>query len=456
MKKGFYYSLFKIGFPITIEHIVISSGTLLDNIMVSSLGTESVAAIGAIDKFLKIFWFIVFGISSAGSNFISQFSVKKEKNYLKNVLGIMLVINFIVAAIFTIISVIFSNSIVYSLTNIENVAKIAKQYLLIISAAYFLNIISVSISYALRGIGHTKDTVYSSFLFVFLNFSLNYLLIYGNYGFPKLGVAGAALGTVVAKLIECIFIISWVYYKKYEIAGNISEFLSFSKRLFNHVLKIAAPYGLSSGFYSMGLFVYQIAFGRLGLHSMAAYAITSILDTILMDMFHGLSGGTLILVGRSIGEKENEKSYTNAKKSLKAALFLSLPLGLVILVFANKIVNLYSIFASSLTGTSLSQESLLITISMIKILGSLLFLKILNLVFLYGILGSGGDSLALLAIENGSIWLIGIPIILIFSSLNRSPQLIYIALYSEEVAKFILLLKRFRSKKWIRDLSSYL
>lgn len=456
MKKGFYYSLFKIGFPITIEHIVISSGTLLDNIMVSSLGTESVAAIGAIDKFLKIFWFIVFGISSAGSNFISQFSVKKEKNYLKNVLGIMLVINFIVAAIFTIISVIFSNSIVYSLTNIENVAKIAKQYLLIISAAYFLNIISVSISYALRGIGHTKDTVYSSFLFVFLNFSLNYLLIYGNYGFPKLGVAGAALGTVVAKLIECIFIISWVYYKKYEIAGKISEFLSFSKRLFNHVLKIAAPYGLSSGFYSMGLFVYQIAFGRLGLHSMAAYAITSILDTILMDMFHGLSGGTLILVGRSIGEKENEKSYTNAKKSLKAALFLSLPLGLVILVFANKIVNLYSIFASSLTGTSLSQESLLITISMIKILGSLLFLKILNLVFLYGILGSGGDSLALLAIENGSIWLIGIPIILIFSSLNRSPQLIYIALYSEEVAKFILLLKRFRSKKWIRDLSSYL
>lgn len=454
MKKGFYYNLFKLGFPITIEHIVISSGTLLDNIMVGSLGTESVAAIGAIDKFLKIFWFIVFGISSAGSNFISQFSVKDEKNYLKNILGIMLFINFIVAALFTIISVFFSNSIVSLLTNVEAVAKIAKQYLLIISAAYFLNIISISINYALRGIGHTKDTVYSSFLFVFLNFFLNYLLIYGNYGFPKLGVAGAALGTVLAKLFECIFIILWIYYKKYEIAGKVNEYLSFSKRLFNHVLKIATPYGFSSGFYSLGLFVYQIIFGRLGLSSMAAYAITSIFDTLLMDMFHGLSGGTLILLGRDIGEKQNERGYSNAKRSLKAALFLALPIGFFVLIFANKIVYFYSNFASSLTGNKLSNESLLTAISMIRILGFFLFLKIINIVFLYGILESGGDSLALLAIENGSIWFIGIPLILILSSFNGSPHLIYLAIYTEEIAKFVLLLKRFRSKKWIRDLSS--
>ena len=452
--RKFYSALFYVGLPIAIQHLVISSGTLMDNFMVTGLGKESIAAVGAIDKFVRIFWFIIFGVSSAGSTFIGQAKGRGDRRVLGNTVGIILTINVAFALLFTSLSLFFPNQIAsFAAPSDGVVRKLAANYLFFLSLSYIPSVLSTTISYTLRGVGNTKPIVYSSLIFVSSNVLLNYLFIFGSCGFPALGVNGAAMATAISKIIETLFVLIYLYFMGIKVLDNFIDLFNFNKKLMLNIVGVSVPYGLSGGLLSTGFFMYQAFFGQFGANAMAAYAIVTMMEAFVMNLFHGISGGVLILLSQDIGHREYSEAYEDAKRSIRVALISSSLIGLSLYMVSNSLVRKYALLAASIKGEELSEGSVLLAIYMIQILSLLLPLKVFNLVSLHGIIKSGGDAFALLLIENGSLWLFGIPLLYIISiSPINSALAIYIALYFEEAIKAIWSWKRVKSREWDRSL----
>ncbi len=453
MFSNFYFDLVSIGLPISIQHLVISSGSLVDNLMVGNYGESAIASVGAIDKFVRIFWFVVFGVSGAGSNFVAQAHARKDMKKLGNIVGVILGINLLTALIFTLLSLLFPKEIVSMVTDNDEVRIIAGDYLFYLSLSYIPSVLSTTITYTLRGIKRTKLILYSSLIFVFFNVMLNYLLIFGNSYIPALGVNGAALATVLSKVVETLFSISYLYFADLKIFEKFSDLMGASFDLMKRIVLTSIPFGISSGLLSAGLFTYQIFLKGLGVEALASYAIITNLESFIMNLFHGLSGGTSILLSQDMGKENYDLAYTNAKKSLKISTLFSIIFSTLLFLCSGWVVGQYMNLVSIAKGSSSTNTSVEMCVFLLRTFAIFLPFKVFNLVSLSGVVKSGGDTAALMVIENISIWIFGIPILYLISYFpSYTLYLAYFIISGEEVVKAVLCLWRVRSLKWQRNL----
>lgn len=448
--KSFYWQVLAIALPITIQQVITSSGSIIDNLMVSSLGTEAIGAVGAINKFLQIFWFGIYGLTSGGASFISQFMSRNDSKGIQRIIGISLICNLIVAFIFTFIAMEYPVKIASIFTDDVKTLEIASQYLKVMSLYFLPYAISYAFAYPMRIVGKAKIAMYIICISQAVNIILNNLLISGKFGFPALGVKGAALATVIAKLCEMLSIIFVVYYKKYIVAGTFRNMLSFPMSFLIRVLTIAAPLALNEFLWGGGLLIYQIAISNMGIDAMAAYGMIAPFEQLLITAFIGLSSASLVLVGSKLGDKDYDKAYSTGNKFSMLVPILAILIGVPIAIFSKQVISIYSIMGANVN--SISPIAFDQAQKFLKVLGFLLFVRVYNLTFLAGVLKSGGDSMFLFMAETGSLWLVGIPLVFIASQMNIEPYMVYLVAYIEEIVKARIIYSRFKSRKWMKTL----
>lgn len=209
--RRFYSSMLKLAVPITIQQLISSSTNLLDVLMIGQLGETSIAALGLSNQIFFLLTLFLFGISSGSAIFTAQYWGKGDMVNMRKVMGIGLTLAFSVALFYTLIALIIPETILGLYTNDQAVIEIGSQYLRIVGFGYIFTAVSLTYMFVLRSTQNVRLPMTITIIALSSNIFLNYCLIFGNFGFPELGVQGAAIGTLIARIFEFILMIYFSY-----------------------------------------------------------------------------------------------------------------------------------------------------------------------------------------------------------------------------------------------------
>ncbi|SKC76528.1 MATE family efflux transporter [Maledivibacter halophilus] len=440
--KKFYNTMIAITLPIALQNLITSSLNMMDTVMIGRVGEENIAAVGMANQYFFLFALLLFGINSGAAIFIAQFWGKKDIKNIRRILGIGILLGGIVAVLFTFGALAFPRLIMRVFTKDINVIILGTKYLRIVSFSYIITAISFAFSIASRSIGQAKLPMIVSGISLIANTVLNYILIFGNFGAPTLGIVGAAIATLIARIIELLFLLKIIYKNRGPLAGKINKFIDINRAYLKKFFNTALPVILNELFWSLGITMYSVAYGRIGTGAFAAVQIANTVQNVFMVIARGMGSACAVMIGNELGANNEKRAIEYAKRFSILGLIIGLAIGAVLYISAPFVLYLFGVEAEVYTNAY-------------KILGVMaLFMtfKVFTGILIVGILRSGGDTKFSLLLEGGSVWFVGVPLAFIGALILELPIYWVVALVSlEEIVKSLIGIPRIISKKWVRN-----
>ena len=441
--KKFIKKAIAIAIPITFQLLLNTTLNFIDILMIGSLGETTIAAVGLANKVFFVFSLLLFGICSGSSILTSQYFGKKDIKSIRRVLGISLVIGLIGSIFFVIPGILCPKVVMNIFTPSANTIAIGASYLAIVAISYPLTAITNVYTAVLRSVNEVRLPVVISLVSIFINIVLNYTLIFGHFGAPALGVQGAALGTLIARIVECLSILTIIYIKNGPAAAKIKELIDFNKEFTKKFFITVTPVIINEFMWGLGVTMYSLVYGRMGDGAVAAITITQNVEQIITVMFQGIGSATAVILGNELGANKLEKADIHAKYLIVMQLVLSLVMGVVCFLIKMPLIRLFSV--SEFVALDISKCLIVFIIY--------LPFKMFNLVNIVGVLRSGGDTKAALLLDVTGVWMIGIPFAFLGGIFLGLPiYIVYAMVMFEEVYKFILGIRRYRQKKWLQNI----
>jgi putative MATE family efflux protein len=416
---------------------------MIDVLMVGQLGETSVAALGLANQIFFLLILFLFGVSSGTAIFTAQYWGKGDMENIRKVLGICLAIAVCVAAVFSLAATLIPEKLMSFYTEDPEVIKLGSDYLRIVGLSYVLMAVSVSYISILRSITMVRMTVIVSVLGLALKTAIAYILIFGYFGFPALGVRGAAIGTVMGWTFETVLLLVMVYVLKTPLAGNPFTFFHFDRGFLFNVLRTTMPAAINEIVWSFGITTYNAVYARIGTDSIAAININATLEELVFVLFIGLGNACSVMVGNKIGQKDKEAAFEYSRRFTILAVMLALMGGTGVFFARDFVADLYP----------LSPPALFNLRNIMLIYSFSAWLRVFNFILFIGALRAGGDTKYAMFMELFSIWFIGVPAAVIGGFVLHLPvYYVYALVLLEEAVKAIVIFRRFVSRKWIHDL----
>ena len=440
----FYKLLITISIPIVIQNLISSSLNLVDNVMIGQLGETYIAATGLANQIYFIMTLLLFGGNSGISIYIAQYWGNKETDKIKSVLSIGLLFALFVSSIFFVIGFVFPEQTLGLMSKDMAVVHLGASYMRIVSLSYVITAISFAFGFSARSVGHPKLPMIAAVISLLINTVLNYLLIFGKFGFPNLGIEGAAYATLIARVVEFIIILYGIYRTIPVLAVSFKNFFNIGTDLIKKVAKTAFPVIINEGFWSLGMTAYALVYARIGTEAVAAVMITNTVNNLFMVVGFGLGNASSVMLGNTLGSGEIEKAIEYNKKFLSLSVIGGVIVGALIMAIGPFLVrNLYQ----------LTPESYDITLKTLYILALFMSFKFYNTIIVIGTLRSGGDTVYSMLMEITSVWLIGVPLAVFGGFVLDLPVYLVVAMVNiEEVFKVFIGLPRLLSNKWAKRL----
>lgn len=440
--KPFYKSLLFLAFPIVIQNLIASSLNMLDTVMIGNLGEVELASVGIANQYYFLFSLLIMGISSGASVFISQLWGKKDTDNIKKTLGVGLISGVIISLIFTAIALIIPDKIIGIFNTDKEVIKIGSQYLVIVSISYIFTSITFNYAAACRSVENTVIPMIASFVGLCCNAILNYILIFGKFGAPVLGVRGAAIATLISRVLECGILMMYIYVKNHILATRFKDMKNLSMNLIKRVYATITPVLLNEACWGLGNVTYAIIYGRIGTHATASVQICSTVLNLFMIVTFGLANASVVVVGKEIGCGDEKKGKLYAKRLCATSVAVGLVLALLLGSTAHLILSIFNV----------SDIAYFNSIRILIFYSLIMPIKVYTGIMIVGILRGGGDAKFGTILQGITLWLIGIPLSFIAAFvLNLEVYIVVAVTGIEELIKFIVILKRFKSNKWINN-----
>lgn len=442
--KNFFKTMFKLSLPIIGQNLILSSLNLVDNIIIGGLNATAIAAVGLANQYFFLLNLVLFGISSGSSIFIAQFWGNRDIKNIKRVLGLSLLTGTIAAFIFTVLGLIFPKQILGLFSKDADVISMGSDYLLIIVFSYMLTAVTFAYSFALRSTRQVKIPMYVSAVALGINTFLNYSLIYGMFGMPRLGIRGSAIATLIARIIEMSLILFLVYRNKMVIAASFNELLDLPKEFVKKFYKITTPVILNESVWALGVSLYSVVYAHMGTDVIASTTISSTVERIIWVLFMGMGNACAIMIGNKIGEGKKEEIFIYAKRFIILNPLFAACMGIVVYFISPVFLMPYNI---SPVVLEYARKNLIV-------FSIFLTFRAFNFTSIIGILRSGGDTTFSLFIDLGGVWLVGVPMAYLGGMILHLPiYYVYAMVSCEELFKVVLGLPRILSKKWINNLT---
>lgn len=441
--RKFLRRIIAIGVPITIQMMLNTILNLVDNMMIGSLGESSIAAVGLANKVFFVFTLLLFGVVSGSSILTAQYFGKRDIRNIRRVLGMSLIIGLSGAILFMFAGLFIPKAVMRIFTPSEGTISIGASYLMIVAISYPITAITNCYIALLRATNKVKAPVFISLVSILVNVVLNYTFIFGNFGAPKLGVQGAAIATVIARVVECVSILSIVYISNGEAAAKLRELIEFDKEFIKKYFITVSPVIANEFMWGLGVTMYSLVYGRMGDSAVAAITITQNVEQICIVIFQGLSSATAVILGNELGANKLKDAEKHAKSFFVLQLMLTIVMGIVCMLIRRPLIELFSV------ETNVARD---ITRCLTVFVCYLPF-RMFNLINIVGVLRSGGDTKASLLLDITGVWFVGIPFAFLGGIVLGLPiYYVYAMITIEEVYKFILGFKRYKQKKWLRNI----
>ncbi len=440
--KSFYSHLFTIALPIILQNAVSTSLNLLDVVMIGQMGEVAIAGVGLANQIYFILILMLFGVSSGAGLFTAQLWGKQDTDSIHKVQGLGLVVGLIGSTLFAILAIFFPFIGLGIFTSDPSVLMVGSGYLRIIGFSYFFIGISSCYTSVLKSTGNVRIPMAVSMVALSLKTILSYLLIFGRLGFPMMGVAGAALGTTIARCLECLLLIGISYRYRLPSAARLRELLSFTQQFARRFFAIALPVVFNETFWAVGVSIYTAVYAHISTEAIAAVNIASTIENMAFVLFFGMADALAIIVGHEIGKNEHWKAFEYARKTLVFSTITALLVGGVLISGSDRVLSLYKV----------SPLVHIYARNILAVISGALWVKSSNMLLIVGILRSGGDTRFGFILDAGSVWLVGIPLALIGAFVLHLPVYwVYLMVMCEEVAKYLIGLFRFASRRWINN-----
>lgn len=437
--------LFVVALPIAAQNLISASLTLVDTLMVGSLGETELATVGLATQIFFIFWMILFGFTGGTITYMAQFWGKRDMVNIRRVVGIAVTVCFGVGLVFFFGCVIFPEKVLGIFTNIPEVLAMGKNWVRLGAVIFLPWSIVVPLSASLKATQQTSIPLKISIVVFSTNTILGIILIFGFLGAPQMGIMGACTATVVSRILEFLLYIYVVFARKNIVSGPLGEFFSWNKALFRRVIANAIPTTINEAMWGLGTSMYNAAYGRMGVTAFAAIQAGNSIQNIFALACFSIGDAMLILVGEKLGAGELENAKKTAAKILKFATIIGICAGLLLFLSSRFIVRLFD-----LTGTGVHYAILILIIFSI-----FMPFKIFNSTIITGVLRAGGDTKFAMLSETAIVWLIGVPIAFIGALYLQLPiYLVVLMVQIEEFTKFFVMTYRYRSLKWLKNLVS--
>lgn len=442
--REFYRSLMVVGIPVVIQNLLNSSLNLIDTVMVGRLGEQSVAAVGAANQLFFILNCIMVGIASGCGIFISQYNGKKDLLRMRHSLGISLMLSSAFGTLFFLAAFLIPEQIAWLFIEEKGFIHETASYLRIVSFSYPITAITVSYATSLRNTGRSVQAMVTSAIGIAVNIVFNELLIFGRLGFPAMGIEGAALATLIARIVEMAVILLLVYGRKTIFSVSPAHLFSFEKEF---LFRVAKPITHTVGdelIWAAGLVTYTIAYGKLGETALAVAQIYSVLQKFLDVLFYGIASAAIVIIGQQIGKGYMERAKQYGKKMIVLTSFIAVTLSATMFFGAPVFASLFS----------LSEGTFDLVVTTLRMV-SIPFIGFgINTVVLTGILRSGGDTKVPMLIDGGLIWLVGVPMALLGCIVFKWPIYTVLTIVEfVEVMKATVFTIRFLRGNWVSDMT---
>ncbi len=441
--KTFFRAMLALALPVAFQQLITAGLNMIDVLMVGQLGEASVAALGLANQIFFLLILFLFGTTSGMAIFTAQFWGKGDIENIRKVMGICLMLAISVAALFSLAATLIPERLMSFYTEDPEVIELGSQYLRIVGLSYVLMAISVSYISVLRSITQVTLAMVAAISALALKTGVGYILIFGHFGLPALGVRGAAIGTAIGWAFECVLLLILVYARKTPLAANPLTFFRFDRSFLFNVLKTSMPAAINEVIWSFGITTYNAVYARIGTDAIAAININATIEELVFVLFIGLGNACSVMVGNKIGERDKETAFEYSRRFTILAVTLSMIGGIVVIFIRGNVASLYQL--------SPSAETSLLNIMLVYSLS--IWLRVFNFMLFIGALRAGGDTRYAMFTELFSIWMIGVPAALIGGFVLHLPvYFVYAMVLLEEAAKAIIIFRRYISRKWINDL----
>lgn len=442
--KAFLNPFIKIVLPIALQYLFISALGIVDTMMVGQLGATAIASVSLATQVFFLLNFTLFGVQTGAAIFTAQYWGNHDIPGIRRVLGVCLTIGFAACGIFSVMALGFPTQALGFYTQDPEVVALGSQYLRIVGLSYVATTITACYTSVLRSVGRIRMPVLIGILTLCLNTALNYLLIFGHFGFPQLGVVGAATATSIARVLECLGLLAYTYLSRSPAAASIKELTRIDRRFWGIYLGVAAPVVVNEVLWSVGTSLYNAVYAHIGTEQLAAVSVATTLLNLASVIFNGISTACGIMVGNAIGAGQPEKAFLVAKRSLILGFSLALVVGGGLFLARFSAIDLYQ----------LNPATRQYAYDVLGVLSFAVIFRALNPTIIVGTLRSGGDVRYSALLDVGAVWLVGVPLAFLGGFVFHLPiQWVVACALGEGLSKSIIGLRRVASKKWMHDLT---
>jgi len=442
--RKFQKTVLMIAVPLMLQQLIVSSVNLIDNLMVGQLGDMALSGVSMANRFYMIVWAGVNGMIASSVIYLSQYNGANDTNHMKQSFRFMIVSSYILCIALFIIAFFFPEMVIAFFIKDVEVIRLGSAYLKIAAISYLPSVISLCIASAFRALGETKKPLYISVISVLTNAVFNYLLIFGVFGFPKLGVVGAAIATLIARSVEALIYLWMLKVSDMPFKTKVSNLFTFDFELAKRITIRAFPLCVNEIMWSFGMSTLVRSYSHRGLVVNTAYSMSSTISDLFFVLFGGMATASTVLIGTPLGANKLEEAKENAYKLLGFSLILA---GVIlVLMFATSYVAPYFY--------NVSMEAKHLSANFLRIMALFFVLYMFN-TSIYFILRAGGDTKSTLFMDSGFMWMLNIPLVMLLAyHTNLHVLIVYAIGQSTDVLKACVSYYLLKKEKWVKNLTT--
>jgi len=443
--KNFYKAVTKIAIPVVLQALISIGVNMTDTLMLGVYGEIQLSASSLANEFLNIFMILCFGVGGGAGVLTAQYWGARDIPSLKKIINVMLWIVLGIAAIFTFFAAWAPDAIMRIYSPEEQLIEKGVLYLRMSAASIPLMGITLTLTIVLRSVREVRVPLIATSIIFLANVFGNWVLIYGNLGAPEMQIEGAALSTLLSRIIEVMIIGGYFLFADKKIGYRVRDFFTkVSKSQFMLYVKYSVPVIVSDFFLGFGNSAISIIMGHIGSSFVAANSIIMQVVRVSTVFNQGVSNASGIITGNTMGMGEKDKAYRQGWTFLALSVLLGMVAAVLILVICPLVINLYD-FTPETVGIA---RELMFAVAAIAVF------QTVEGVMTKGVLRGGGDTRFLMLADVLFLWIASVPLgYLAGLYFHLPPFWIFAALKIDIVIKAVWCAFRLKSKKWMREVS---
>ena len=443
--KDLYLRMAQIAIPISLQQLITVGINLMDTIMLSSMGDAQLSASSLAGQFITLFQICCMGIGMGANVLTSRFWGMKDIPSLKKAVTIMLRFLFFFATAFTLVTAAAPEWImtIYAPGDPVTIAYGAT-YLRWMIPTYYCMGLSLTCTIVLRSVGQVKIPLACSIFAFFVNVFFNWVFIFGKLGAPRMEIAGAALGTLIARIFELGFICGYFFFMDKRIAYRLRDMTMKCCDLVREYFRVSIPVLISDSLLALGNNAVAMIMGRIGPAFVAANSVTTVVQQLSSVLTQGIANASGIITGHTMGEGDYKKAQRQGYTFLIIGFLIGCFAALVIFVLRGPIINYYEV----------SPEAKAIAYELMDAISFIVVFLAMNSILTKGVLRAGGDTKFLMIGDVLFLWVVSIPMgYLAGLVFHWSSFWIYTMLKLDQIIKCVWCYFRLRSGKWLKKIN---